>query len=226
MSDINPQQNDTALNSVMLMDQCPGINEEAHRAMAQSPLHHADLPGIAAAGPEEGGVHMQELALLGHLMIRGDAADAWFRKGIKAVLGIEVPEKLQCRTHNGVTMCWVSPDEWLVLLNELNCHAIECDLRDNLEGHFAIVNVSGGQTVLSLSGADAKNVLKKSTPYDVDERNFPVGKVVTSVFAKSQAIMLRRSDQDWLLVVRRSFADYIWLWLQEAAAEYGLVVKN
>ncbi|OUC50154.1 hypothetical protein B7939_13495, partial [Eggerthia catenaformis] len=28
----------------------------------------------------------------------------------------------------------------------------------------------------------------------------------------------------WELVVRRSFADYFWLWLQDASAEYGLQV--
>ncbi|TNF08513.1 MAG: sarcosine oxidase subunit gamma, partial [Pseudomonadales bacterium] len=29
----------------------------------------------------------------------------------------------------------------------------------------------------------------------------------------------------WELVIRRSFADYFWLWLQDACAEYGLAVE-
>ncbi len=61
---------------------------------------------------------------------------------------------------------------------------------------------------------------------DVHDRNFPVGKVVTTVFAKTQAVIRRTGDKNWELVVRRSFADYTWLWLQDACKEYGLVVKD
>ena len=53
-----------------------------------------------------------------------------------------------------------------------------------------------------------------------------LSKVVTSVFAKSQAVISRSGEETWDLVVRRSFADYLWLWLQDASAEYGLQIKG
>ncbi|PCB40388.1 sarcosine oxidase subunit gamma family protein, partial [Pseudomonas aeruginosa] len=88
----------------------------------------------------------------------------------------------------------------------------------------AVVNVSGGQTLLELSGANVRELLMKSTSYDVHPSNFPVGKAVGSIFAKSQCVIRHTGEDTWELVVRRSFADYFWLWLQDASAEYGLQV--
>ena len=45
-----------------------------------------------------------------------------------------------------------------------------------------------------------------------------------SIFAKSQCVIRHTGEDTWELVVRRSFADYFWLWLQDASAEYGLQV--
>ncbi|MCY1185371.1 Sarcosine oxidase subunit gamma [compost metagenome] len=99
-------------------------------------------------------------------------------------------------------------------------------LRKALDGqHISVVNVSGGQTILELSGPHVREVLMKSTPYDVHPSNFPVGKAVGTTFAKAGAVIRHTAEDTWELLIRRSFADYIWLWLQDASAEYGLAVK-
>ena len=95
---------------------------------------------------------------------------------------------------------------------------VEDKLRDKMEGHFAIVDVTGGQTLLELSGERAETILKKSTIYDVHESNFPIGKVVTTKFAQSQIIMTRISADGFQLIVRRSFSDYIWQWMVDAGS--------
>jgi len=125
-----------------------------------------------------------------------------------------------------ISIRWISPDEWLVIAPGTLVFDLEKKLREAIDGHCSIVNVSGGQTVITLSGKDAVNVLKKSTGYDIHDRNFPVGKVVTSTFAKTQTVIRRTGAESWELVVRRTFADYVWLWLQDACAEYGLTVKG
>jgi sarcosine oxidase subunit gamma len=39
-------------------------------------------------------------------------------------------------------------------------------------------------------------------------------------------LVIRHTGEDtWELLIRRSFSDYWWLWLQDAAAEYGLSVQ-
>ena len=68
-------------------------------------------------------------------------------------------------------------------------------------------------------------MLMKSTSYDVHPSNFPVGKAVGTNFAKTQLVIRHTAEETWELVVRRSFADYIWLWLQDASAEFGLAIE-
>uniref|UniRef100_UPI0015551FFD sarcosine oxidase subunit gamma n=1 Tax=Pseudomonas tumuqii TaxID=2715755 RepID=UPI0015551FFD len=121
---------------------------------------------------------------------------------------------------------WLGPDEWLLIVPSGSEFAVEQKLRAALDGqHVAVVNVSGGQTLLELSGPKVREMLMKSSIYDVHPSNFPVGKAVGTMFAKSQLVIRHTGEDTWELVVRRSFADYIWLWLQDASAEYGLAIK-
>jgi len=200
-------------------------------------MQQLSMEGVQAISPlsvevpqtiqrQNGGVHLSELAFLGHLVLRGDSENEIFSAAIESVLGVPLPSALQSQTKDELSISWISPDEWLVILPITEAFKIESRLRIMVEGHFAVVNVSGGQIVLSLSGENARQVLHKSTPYDVHERNFPVGKVVTTVFAKAQAVIRRTGSESWELIVRRSFADYVWQWLTDAAKEYGVEVSG
>jgi len=222
MSDLNLTELDpVAAPVVALMEQRPVSGPRG-----ESPLHHAGLSELAKKGPTQGGVHLQELKLLGHLVLRGSTANADFTGAVRTALGVELPGPLQSVEAGDASLRWISPDEWLLILPGDEAFAVENQLRELMRGHFAIVNVSGGQTLLTLSGRDAVKVLQKSIGYDVHERNFPVGKVVATTFAKTQAVIRRTGADSWDLVVRRSFADYVWLWLQDASAEFGLVVRG
>lgn len=192
---------------------------------AETPLHHADLATIAEQGPQEGNITIQELALLDHLVLRGDADDAVLTAGIQSVMGVALPGNLQSVENAGQVIRWISPDEWLITTQPGTGFALEQQLRDAIETHFAVVNVSGGQTVLTVEGVDAEEMLKKCTPYDIHASNMPEGKVVTSLFGKAQAVIRRTGKQQFELVIRRSFADYSWLWLQDACKEFGFTVK-
>lgn len=194
------------------------------QSRAESPLFHADLSTVAQEGAKTGGVAIAEKALLTHLILRGSPHNTAFMSGVKTVLGFALPERLQSVWVGDVSAWWLGPDEWLVVAPASQAFSLETDFRAALSGHYAITNVSGGQTLLLISGASATEVLRKSTAYDVSPRHFPVGKVVTTTFAKSQAVIRRVTETEWELVIRRSFADYLWLWLQDASAEYGLVV--
>ncbi len=204
-----------------LMNQLPGQGPRA-----ESPLYHADLATLANKGPVEGGVHLQEQSLLGHLVLRGSLQNKSFVKGFAQVMGFKLPGALQSAEAGEVSVRWIAPDEWMLIVPGAEAFGIEKKLRQVMTGHVSIADVSGGQTVLVLAGKDAINVLKKSSAYDFHDSNFPVGKVVTTTFAKTQAVIRRIGPQKWELVVRRSFADYIWLWLQDACAEYGLIVRG
>lgn len=207
---------------IALMDQQPTSG-----ARAESPLAHAELDKLAVQNPRAGGVLFRELPLMGHLTLRGSQQNSSFMNGCAEVFGMRLPIKPLTSAHNGsISVRWVSPDEWLMVLPLNQTFEVEKALRTLIEGHFQIVNVSGGQTIYELSGPNAIDVLKKSIPLDVHQSEFPVGKVANTKFAKSTAQVLRTGTETWELVVRRSFADYIWLWIQDASREYGFVIRK
>lgn len=192
----------------------------------QSPLHHAGLHELVGKGRKNAGISLREKKLLGHLVIRGDARDTTFSGGVHKALGMELPVALTLVADGDTSLQWLGPDEWLLIVPGGTEFEVERRLREALaDQHISVVNVSGGQTLLELSGPKVRELLMKSSSYDVHPSNFPVGKAVGSVFAKSQLVIRHTGEDTWELVIRRSFADYFWLWLQDASAEYGLAVE-
>lgn len=193
---------------------------------AESPLHHAELDKLAARKVANAGVTLREKKFLGHLTLRGDAHDPAFAGGVHKALGLELPVALGLVAKGETSLQWLGPDEWLLIVPGGEEFAVEQRLREALgeDLHYSVINVSGGQTLLELEGAKVREVLMKSTGYDVHPSNFPVGKAVGTNFAKSQLVIRHTGEHTWELVVRRSFSDYIWLWLQDACAEYGLQI--
>jgi len=193
----------------------------AQAVITQSPLHH--FAAMASGG--ESSVVLREHAFLDHLILRGEPSvmiDA-----VQSVLGLTLPTEPQALVLGDAgSLQWLSPDEWLLIVAAGDGFRLQRELREALgDVHFSIVDVSGGQTVLELDGECAVEVLMKSTVYDVDPGRFPVGKGVTSVFAKATAMIRRVGEERWELVVRRSFADYCLRWLLDAGEEYGIAYQ-
>src|SRR3990167_7266611 len=167
-------------------------------AHAESPLFHAGLEQLAGKGSASAGVTVREKKLLGHLTLGGDGKDPAFAGGVHKALGLELPVALTLVAAGDTSLQWLAPDEWLLILPSGSEFAVEQKVRE---------------------------VLMKSTSYDVHPSNFPVGKAVGTHFAKSQLVIRHTGEDTWELLIRRSFSDYFWLWLQDASAEYGLAIK-
>ncbi len=196
---------------------------------AESPLALCRITVATQAAAQGAGVVVREQAFLGHLILRGNAADEAFRAGVEAALGVPLPLKVGPVSRDdarGVSVQWMSPDEWLIVVPQGEDFATEQRLRQALKGHYAVMQVSGAQTVLELSGPNAYDVLKKSAGYDFHPRSFPVGKGITTTFAKSSAVIRRLGDAQWELIIRRSFADYLYRWILDVSEEYGVYVAR
>lgn len=193
---------------------------------AESPLYHAELEVLAKQGPKQGGVHLRENKLRGHLTLRCNQNNAEQLTAVETVLGLALPtQPLNMVAKDEISIRWISPDEWLIVVPGIEAFDVESRFRDVMTGHYSLVNGSGGQTIIELWGPDVVSLLKKCTPIDFHPTQFPVGKVVSSVFAKSAAVISRTGEDRFELVIRRSFSDYLWLWLQDASREYGLAVE-
>lgn len=195
---------------------------------AESPLawsyHHSGRPSASQSSH----VVLRERAMLGHMILRGGAIV--LDEAVRQVLGFSLPGQPNTLTQDASgerSIQWLSPDEWLVIVPGGEEFTLETRLREALgDAHYGIVTVSGGQTLVELTGDKVRELLMKSTPYDVHPTAFPVGKGVTTVFAKSNLILRRPTEERWELVLRRSFADYLYRWLLDAGAEYGIGVEQ
>ena len=194
----------------------------------ESPLVRFDLPGRATKEPGDAGIVASERAFLGHLNLRGDPHDARFLAAVRAVVGVAPPltPNMVNEAHD-IVVLWLGPDEWLILTPNERRVAIELGLQSALRGmRFAVTDVSGGQTVVVLRGGSVRDLLAKGCPVDLHPSVFDVGQCAQSHLAQAP-ILLRQVDREpaFEIIVRRSFADYFWTWLEDAAAEYGLAVQ-
>ena len=217
-----------------------GLTEKAAVADADVPviesaLQHANMKALAVRTSGDNGVVLMEMPVTGLLLLRTRINQAALDSALQSTLALRVPGVLSANTVDdktgdvGATSCvrWIAPDEWLLSCPLQEAFAIENKLREYLgDVSVAIVNVSGGFTSLIVQGKNSVDVLKKSTGYDVHPSSFLPGKVVNTVFAKTQVTMRCIEKNRFELIIRRSYADYVWHWIQVASAEYGLGIET
>ena len=155
---------------IAVMDQLPQGD-----VPARSPLYRQAGQAAPADGTTHG-VYLWEEGLHSHLILRGNADDQAFGDGVQKATGMTLPTALQSATNGEWSLGWLAPDEWLLTGPGEQAFEMETKLRESLSGHYSVVNVSGGQTLLRLSGPEAVSVLMKSCSYDVHEANFPPGR--------------------------------------------------
>ena len=189
----------------------------------ESPLHY--FAG-KASGPAEKGLRVRERPHKGHLTLCGNADDRAFTGGVERVLNLALPTAPCTFVADAATAAyWLGPGEWLLLIeSHTQTAALESGLRETVPGHFSAVDVSGGQTLINLSGPAVAEVMKKSCVYDFSAANFPAGRCVQTVFAKAGALVAKTADGSLDVIIRRSFADYLAEWLLDAGREYGCCI--
>lgn len=167
-------------------------------------------------------VRIDHLPPEGKLILRCDAADKKIAAAAKKALGVTLPTEPLTSTASGKALvCWLGPDEFLLLCPEDAREALQAALEAALAGqHAAFVDVSDAYLGFGVAGPKAAELLAKGCAIDLHPMAFAEGKVVRTLLAKADITLLREAD-GFRLYVLRSFADYAGLWLADAAREYG-----
>ena len=191
---------------------------------AESPLARFKPGSARRPAGDVAGVVAWERAFLGHLNLRGDAADARFLSAVTDVLGAALPTVPNTVVASRQAVAyWLGPDEWLLACPPEREAALARSLRDALGDVFsAVTEVGSGQTVIVLRGRANRDLLAKECPLDLGSPAFVPGTCAQTRLAKAAVLVRPLDGGDIELVVRRSFADYLWTWLVDAGAEYGL----
>jgi sarcosine oxidase subunit gamma len=118
---------------------------------------------------------------------------------------------------------WLGPDEWLLSSTTGTPEELETRVRD------AVVPLGGSATDVSaqriglrLTGARVRDVLAKGCSIDLHPRVSGRGSSAQTALGQAGIVLLALSDagDDYLLLVRSSFAGYLADWLLDAALEF------
>jgi sarcosine oxidase subunit gamma len=87
------------------------------------------------------------------------------------------------------------------------------------EGCAAVNELGSGQTVIELAGPRAREIIAKGCPLDLHPRVFGPGRCAQSRLARTLVTIAQiDAAPRFELIVRRSYADYLWQWLADASA--------
>jgi heterotetrameric sarcosine oxidase gamma subunit len=83
----------------------------------------------------------------------------------------------------------------------------------------SLVDVSHRDAALTLSGAKIAVVLSAGCPLDLHPSVFTVGMCARTLLAKAQIVLWHKGPQQFHLQASRSFAEYVWQFLEQAARD-------
>ncbi len=190
----------------------------------ESPLVERITSGRKAASPSDAGITLRERPFLGCVNLRGNPDDPDFTDAVKGVLGLALPSGPNTVADSGdITAFWLAPTEWFVRTGANAERDLIAGLEEALAGqHIATNDVTGNFTTVELSGPHARDVLEKGCTLDLHPRAFAPGQCAQTLLGHAGILIRPLADgQAFEIVVRRSFADYMFIWLEDATVEYG-----
>jgi len=185
----------------------------------ESPLVQIDLSKLENSS----GVRVRERSFQGHLNLRGRPGNPAFLGAGRRVMRAELPIKANTFVIAGaLRIYWLGPDEWLIITPSDKQSGLKARLCEALQGIFSsVTDVSSGQTIISISGVNARALIEKGCPLDLHPREFKTGDCAQSHLAKTGILISAVDDTPrYELVVRRSFSDYLGHWLLDAVKEF------
>ncbi|MEO9574207.1 MAG: sarcosine oxidase subunit gamma family protein [Tateyamaria sp.] len=167
----------------------------------------------------EGGIaHISEAPLQGMITLRGDLNSAAMIKAATGATGQKMPAQgaAQCAGDKGI--CWMSPDEVLVLCSYAEVGKTLDKMRVHLgDAHSLAVDVSDARALFVVKGANAREVIAKLAPVDLKPAAFTPGMFRRTRMAQVPAAFWMRDEDAFHIVCFRSNAQYMFDLLKTAA---------
>lgn len=183
-------------------------------------MNAASSPLSEHTGADQTALSLCERPFRGHLNLRGQPDDSVFMQAMKTAIGLALPvEPNTVTVGDDVKALWLGPNEWLLITEPDAQAALESAINDQLGDQFAAVtDVSSYYTTIEIAGHDAAALLARGTPIDLHPRVFKTGDCAQTLLVKTAATIVKTADTPvFEVLVRVSFADYLWRWLQDGA---------
>jgi sarcosine oxidase subunit gamma len=168
--------------------------------------------------PDTVGIAAEPFVAMVDVRLRGVGPEA------SAALGVDLPAApntwVQAGTGRAV---WLGPDEWLLTSTTETPEELEARVRAAvLPLGGSATEVSAQRIGLRLTGARTRDVLAKGCSIDLHPREFGRGSSAQTTLGQAGVVLLALSGagDDYLVLVRSSFAGYLADWLLDAALEF------
>jgi sarcosine oxidase, subunit gamma len=136
---------------------------------------------------------------------------------LSKALGLKLPAKPKTSASSGGrSALWLGPDEWLVIDEEGNDPLADCAKVKEL--HSA-VGISHRNVAIAVTGPNCEATIGSGCPQDLSLAVFPVGACSRTILGKSEIVLLRTAPDNFRVECWRSFSDYIFAFLADAAKD-------
>lgn len=137
---------------------------------------------------------------------------------LSASLWVMLPTAPKTSASSGSrTALWLGPDEWLVIDEGQEGGLMQAAAASGAV-HSA-TDVSHRNTAILIDGPGAAAALNGGCPLDLSLKAFPVAACARTLFGKIEVVLLRTGNENFRLECWRSFSDYAFGLLREAAQD-------
>jgi sarcosine oxidase subunit gamma len=174
----------------------------------------------------ESPLRLERVLDIAYVNLRGDSQNAELQAAVRDVCKTALPDEANTVVGEACMIFWLGPDEWMLVGDNMESAGLAPELAAKLaDQHVAINDVSGGLVCYRLLGAAARRLLTKGCTLDLHPGVFGPGQCAQTGLAKAGVLIRPLPDNSgYDLIVRRSFADYLWQWLLRAGREYRIEV--
>lgn len=136
---------------------------------------------------------------------------------LSKALGVTLPEKPKTSaSKGGRTALWLGPDEWMIIDEAGNDPLADCA---KVTALHSAVGISHRNVAIAVTGPAAAVTVNSGCPQDLSLDAFPVGAASRTILGKSEILLLRTAADTFRVECWRSFSDYVFTLLSEAAGD-------
>jgi sarcosine oxidase subunit gamma len=170
------------------------------------------------------GLTVKEVAPLMKLNLRGKSKDflSTVGKNINMILPLEANTS---SSNDNYTSMWLSPDEWIVVSNNIinndnNNYEIEELLFNKISktNLGAVTDVSDQFVMINLSGEKVFDLLTTGCPFNFNKFKEKKGAVAQTVILQIDVIIHLKEINTVNLFVKRSFSEHLMSWIDDGAS--------
>ena len=170
------------------------------------------------------GLTVGEISPLMKLNLRGKSRDflAAIGKNINIILPIEANTSSSSENYTAI---WLSPDEWMVVSNNIdskdnNDYEIEELLFNKISktNLGSVTNVTDQLVMINLSGEKIFDLLSTGSPFDFNDFRSKKGSSAQTLLTQIDVIIHHNQINSVNLFVRRSFSEHLMSWINDSAS--------